>query len=59
MASILYLVTYGLSGWMEHAGWVFLVVVVAVMIPCCISDIIFPLLVVTPRGAPRPHAHEH
>ncbi len=59
MASILYLVTYGLSGWMEHAGWVFLVVVVAVMIPCCISDIIFPLLVVTPEGAPRPHAHEH
>ncbi|MCK4298071.1 MAG: hypothetical protein KAX80_00985 [Planctomycetes bacterium] len=59
MASILYLVTYGLSGWTEHIGGVFLVVVVAVMVPCCVSDIIFPLLVVTPEGAPRPHAHEH
>ncbi len=59
MASILYLVTYGLSDWMGHVGGVFLVVVVAVMIPCCISDIIFPLLVVTPRGAPRPRPHEH
>lgn len=59
MASILYLVTYGLSDWMEHAGGVFLVVVVAVMLPCCISDIIFPLLVVTPEGVPRPRPHEH
>ena len=59
MASILYLVTYGLGGWTEHVGGVFLVVVVAVMVPCCISDIIFPLLVLAPDGASRPHAHEH
>jgi len=59
MASILYLVTYGLGDWMEHIGGVFLVVVVAVMVPCCISDIVFPLLVVVPKGAPGLRPHEH
>jgi len=58
MASILYLLTYGLSAWTAQIGGVFLVVVVAVMVPCCVSDIIFPLMVVAPKGAPRPHVHQ-
>lgn len=44
MASILYLVSFGLTGWMEHFGMVFLFIILAVLIPCCISDIVFPLL---------------
>lgn len=44
MASILYLVSFGLSEWIEVAGMVFVYMVLAVMIPCCMSDIIFPLL---------------
>ncbi len=59
MASILYLVTYGLGNWTVHIGGVFIVVVVAVMLPCCISDIIFPLLVVKGEGTGPVHAHEH
>jgi len=29
------------------------------MVPCCISDIVFPLLVVRGEGSPPVHAHEH
>jgi hypothetical protein len=54
MASILYLVSFGLTGWMEHLGMVFLFTVLAVLIPCCISDIIFPLLFC---GAAAGHSH--
>src|SRR5690554_3863874 len=44
MASILYLVSYGLTNWMEHFGMVFFFNILAVLLPCCISDIVFPLL---------------
>ena len=44
MASILYLVSFGLSAWIEVAGMVFVYIILAVMIPCCMSDIVFPLL---------------
>lgn len=44
MASILYLVSFGLVEWMHVAGMVFIYMVLAVVVPCCTSDIIFPLL---------------
>lgn len=43
MASILYLISYGITEWIHLAGGVFLVTIVAVMLPCCLSDIVFPL----------------
>ncbi|MCK5579969.1 MAG: hypothetical protein KAJ18_01705 [Candidatus Omnitrophica bacterium] len=43
VASILYLISYGLYDWIHLAGGVFLVTVVAVVIPCCVSDVVFPL----------------
>ena len=43
MASILYLISYGLTEWIHLAGGVFLVTIIAVMLPCCLSDIVFPL----------------
>ena len=42
-ASILYLISYGLTDWTHLIGAVFLIAVFAVMIPCCASDIVFPL----------------
>ena len=42
-ASILYLLGFGLTDWIHVIGGVFLVTIVAVMVPCCASDIIFPL----------------
>jgi len=44
MASILYLISYGLSEWMHMAGPIFIYMVLAVIIPCCTSDIVFPIL---------------
>ena len=44
MASILYLVTFGFTDWMHDVFIVFSIVILAVFIPCCFSDIIFPLL---------------
>ena len=52
MASLLYLTAYGFSGWMQNMFSVFLILILAVFIPCCISDIIFPLLFVNPENAP-------
>ena len=43
VASILYLLGYGLTDWIHAVGGVFLITIVAVMVPCCASDIIFPL----------------
>jgi len=49
MASLLYLVSFGLTDWMNHLGAVLPLVVVAVLLPCCTSDIVFPLLFVSRR----------
>lgn len=43
VASILYLVSFGLEDWTHAIGGVFLITIFAVMIPCCLSDIVFPL----------------
>ena len=45
MASIFYMVgPLGLVAWIDDLGKVFVFVVLAVMVPCCLSDIVFPLL---------------
>jgi len=47
MASILYLVSYGLTDWIHVIGAVFVLIILAVIIPCCFGDIVFPLMVVS------------
>lgn len=52
LASLLYLVSFGFTDWLGDIRLVFpvfLVVVIAVWIPCCISDIVIPVSA----------AHEH
>lgn len=44
VASILYLVSYGVGDWIHRIGAVLIYMVLAVIIPCCTSDIVFPLL---------------
>jgi hypothetical protein len=46
MASILYLISFGVTDWIQRIGAVFVFMVLAVVVPCCTSDIIFPLLFV-------------
>ena len=61
-ASILYLLGYGLTDWIHALGAVFFIIIIAVMIPCCVSDIVFPLTCVH-RNCAHPqdltHDHEH
>lgn len=49
-ATILYLVGFGLMDWTSQLGPVFVVVTLSVIIPCCASDIVFPLLLVNKKG---------
>ncbi len=46
IASVLYLVAFGFINWIALTGAVFVLVFLAVVIPCCLSDIVFPLLLV-------------
>ena len=43
VSSILYLTAYGLEDWPHMVGGVFIITILAVMLPCCASDIAFPL----------------
>ena len=42
-ASMFYLVGYGADNWVKTLGPLFLITFVAVIIPCCMSDIVFPI----------------
>lgn len=42
-ASAFYLVGYGADNWIKSLGSIFIIVFVAVIIPCCMSDIVFPV----------------
>ena len=61
-ASLFYLISFGVPGWYgeDRLPLVFAIVILCVTIPCCLSDIIFPLLVAREEGElPHLHAHEH
>lgn len=60
-ASLFYLVAYGNAGlnWLPLLPLVFVVLFVAVWLPCCVSDIVFPLLFVGKEGLEEGHHHGH
>lgn len=45
LASIFYLVSHGFFHWQDHIGYVFLVLIVAVVVPCTLSDVVVPMLI--------------
>lgn len=45
-ASLFYLIAFGMGDWIALSPFVFLILFLAVWIPCCASDIVFPLLFV-------------
>ncbi|MEM2908064.1 MAG: hypothetical protein QXP65_02545 [Candidatus Hadarchaeales archaeon] len=51
LASLFYLMAFGSVDWLPKLPLVFMLLFVAVWIPCCTSDIVFPLLFA--RGAER------
>ena len=61
-ASILYLLAFGLTDWIHSIGAVFLIIIAAVMIPCCVSDIVFPLTCIhrdCHHSTELTHDHKH
>ena len=62
-ASLLYLVAFGFTAWMTDARFVFpalAIIVLAVWVPCCISDIVVPTTTVrTPEASGPTPAHPH
>lgn len=55
-ATMLYLVSFGIADWIRFAAAVFFLLVAAVMVPCCSSDIVFPLLFTQSNRPPHRHA---
>lgn len=45
-ASMFYFTAFGVAQWIPLLGFIFLFLFLAVWIPCCLSDIVFPLLFV-------------
>lgn len=53
MASLLYLVGYGLHDWQHHLATIFLLLIGAVLIPCTLSDIVVPMYFARRAKHPR------
>lgn len=45
-ASLFYIITFGQADWIPRLPFVFLILFLAVWLPCCMSDIVYPLLFV-------------
>jgi hypothetical protein len=58
-ASLLYMVAYGNpdANWLPVLPLVFVVLFIAVWLPCCVSDIVFPLLFVGKEALDEEHHH--
>ena len=53
LASTFYLVSHGFVNWYEHIGFVFVFLIIAVVLPCSMSDVVVPILFA------RSHDHEY
>jgi hypothetical protein len=43
-ASLFYIMAFGIADWIPLLPFIFLILFLAVWVPCCLSDIIYPLL---------------
>jgi hypothetical protein len=55
-ASLFYIMAFGKADWIPLLPFIFLFLFLAVWLPCCTSDIIYPLLLV--RKEPEPPSPE-
>lgn len=51
-ASTFYFVAFGITDWAPLIGGIFAITVFAVVLPCCLSDIVLPI-------SATPHSHKH
>jgi len=52
-ASLFYFTAFGIAHWIPLFPFIFLFLFLAVWIPCCLSDVVFPLLFVRKRLSPQ------
>ena len=52
-ASLFYFTAFGVANWIPFLPLIFLFLLLGVWIPCCLSDIVFPLLFVKKKLPPR------
>jgi len=52
-ASLFYFVAFGIADWLPLLPFIFLFLFLAVWLPCCISDIVFPLLFIRKKLPPQ------
>ena len=52
-ASVFYFTAFGIAHWIPLLPFIFLFLFLAVWLPCCMSDIVFPLLFVRKRLPPQ------
>ncbi len=52
-ASLLYFTAFGVANWLPLLPFIFLFLFLAVWLPCCLSDIVFPLLFIRKRLLPQ------
>ena len=58
-ASLFYIMAFGIADWIPLLPFIFLILFLAVWIPCCLSDIIYPLLFLGKKpGLPSPERRE-
>ncbi len=50
LASTFYLVSHGFVGWYHHIGFVFVFLIIAVVLPCSLSDVVVPILFARSRN---------
>lgn len=48
-AGLFYMISFGFLDWLQHIGIVFVILLLAVLIPCIIHDIVVPLLLLENR----------
>lgn len=58
-ASLFYLTAFGIADWIHLIPFIFLFLFLAVWIPCCTSDIVYPLLFVRKEQALSSHSKAH
>ena len=58
-ASLFYLTAFGVAQWIPLLPLIFLFLFLAVWIPCCVSDIVFPLLFVIKVAPPERITYNH
>ena len=52
-ASLFYFTAFGIADWLPLLPFIFLFLFLAVWLPCCVSDIVFPLLFTRKRLPPQ------